>query len=671
MNNLNLYNATDVMPSMLSGTPWEAVYYALSRVAGVPMCDETGGFAYHAAAVFFLLSGEFSKVTDTQALNAVADSMNIPAWVYSGEFSDDDTRRQAVLAAWLRYRGRTVDLADLILKSGVSSVSITTDEAGGQTIWLHRFMESVFYSSADDEPVEALRARLRAFMPISYGSKIEIKETKPDMTAYYLNADKSPRFVAKNLVPGYALFDSYGSVVPMANISTAESYVEEYSNQFDAIYLQKPSKAKLRNDSAGNTTVYFYLTDAGANVKTIYAKLLQSAPDYEGRLTFWLSPNGAPVDVVADAKYLIYDSQTGEAVEPEAGKEYAPQYIRKYDDGLNYDASSGGQRITDEDGLLYFSVAQDAGAVDRLYALEKVPEVGTRLSNVRYAGVYPGDSYYSYYDADTYVDGVKLPNTASGVGALVGSLFSVRFREEPDIYVINRSSSSSKRGAVCFTTVSNVFSIVGNASFYQTNTILERLCRHSELHVMVQTTGSETSWNRRISSYSGINVYMSLSTSSALLYQTPENSYYELYTRSEQTVAGISWYLVRLIQNGVTLTGYIYGGQQGINITSPNDYGGDSYNNYMALDFRRLEVTDVGSAYVGGYIYNGTTNEADNASALYAGIAWGNYVFGPGRPTGNNVFYSSGGKLYLKATGAPWSTVHVGDSLMLKIAPIS
>ena len=294
-------------------------------------------------------------------------------------------------------------------------------------------------------------------------------------------------------------------------------------------------------------------------------------------------------------------------------------------------------------------------------------EVGTKLANIQYGG-HLSDPSYLYYSADMYIDGIKLPNTASGVGDLVGSLYSIRFEEEPDIYLLKQSHSY--RSTVSFTAVSNVFSLVYNQYSPISVSTANRLFRHSELHVMTQTTGSESSWNRRLSSNNVINVYTSTSTSSPLLYQTPDSTY-NLYSRSEQTVNGTNWFSVRLIQNGVTLTGYVNENQQDLTAPWPRDYGVDSYNNYMALDFRRLEVTDVGSEYVGGYIYNGNTNEADNANTLYASITWSNHTFVSGDSTGNNVFYSSDGKLYLKAVDAPWSTVNVGDSLMLKATPIS
>lgn len=179
MANLSLYKAHDVLPFGFSGSPWADVFAILAELFKKVFSvddDGNGGFVHHASVYSALLAGDFERITDRRALDAFAAAIGIPAWVADAGRPDIGTYPQAVLAAWLRYRGTTSDFVSLIVSSGAASVSFEHDDAGKVTCLIGGIRGSIFYSDFDEEPVDRFFDRVRAFLPIAFGSRVTLSE---------------------------------------------------------------------------------------------------------------------------------------------------------------------------------------------------------------------------------------------------------------------------------------------------------------------------------------------------------------------------------------------------------------------------------------------------------------------------------------------------------------
>ena len=108
---VNLYDATDVIPSGFEGTAFEPVLKAVAEVCGAPFDTQTpNSTVYRMAAVYALAHGmDDLLIGDSDILNQLAAALRIPAWRQLVRAEGEDKRRLAcrTLRIWLNYRGLT------------------------------------------------------------------------------------------------------------------------------------------------------------------------------------------------------------------------------------------------------------------------------------------------------------------------------------------------------------------------------------------------------------------------------------------------------------------------------------------------------------------------------------------------------------------------------------
>ena len=76
---VTLYDAEDVLPLGLVGTPWEIIFKALRDVLKSGVGASDSDFMRKACALYFLARGDLDAVTDRDVLNGIAAALVIPA----------------------------------------------------------------------------------------------------------------------------------------------------------------------------------------------------------------------------------------------------------------------------------------------------------------------------------------------------------------------------------------------------------------------------------------------------------------------------------------------------------------------------------------------------------------------------------------------------------------
>lgn len=113
---LTLYEADDVLPLGLVGTPWEIIFKALRDVLKSGVGASDSDFMRKACALYFLSRGDLDAVTDRDVLNGIASALVIPYWV---ENFDDPKQASAIIYHWLKYKPTRAKLTALALASGM------------------------------------------------------------------------------------------------------------------------------------------------------------------------------------------------------------------------------------------------------------------------------------------------------------------------------------------------------------------------------------------------------------------------------------------------------------------------------------------------------------------------------------------------------------------------
>ena len=113
---VTLYDAEDVLPLGLVGTPWEIIFKALRDVLKSGVGASDSDFMRKACALYFLARGDLEAVTDRDVLNGIAAALVIPYWV---ENFDDPAQASAIIYNWIKYKPTRPNLTALALASGM------------------------------------------------------------------------------------------------------------------------------------------------------------------------------------------------------------------------------------------------------------------------------------------------------------------------------------------------------------------------------------------------------------------------------------------------------------------------------------------------------------------------------------------------------------------------
>ncbi len=113
---VTLYDAEDVLPLGLVGTPWEIIFKALRDVLKSGVGASDSDFMRKACALYFLARGDLEAVTDRDVLNGIAAALFIPYWV---ENFDDPAQASAIIYNWIKYKPTRPNLTALALASGM------------------------------------------------------------------------------------------------------------------------------------------------------------------------------------------------------------------------------------------------------------------------------------------------------------------------------------------------------------------------------------------------------------------------------------------------------------------------------------------------------------------------------------------------------------------------
>lgn len=118
---VTLYDAEDVLPLGLVGTPWEIIFKALRDVLKSGVGSSDSDFMRKACALYYLARGDLDAVTDRDVLNGIAAALFIPYWVENFENSD---QASAIIYHWIKYKPTRANLTALALASGMRAFKL-------------------------------------------------------------------------------------------------------------------------------------------------------------------------------------------------------------------------------------------------------------------------------------------------------------------------------------------------------------------------------------------------------------------------------------------------------------------------------------------------------------------------------------------------------------------
>lgn len=133
---VTLYDAEDVLPLGLFGTPWEIIFKALRDVLKSGVGASDSDFMRKACALYFLARGDLEAVTDRDVLNGIAAALAMPYWV---ENFDDPKQASAVLYHWIKYKSTRPNLTALALASGMRAFHLRETYTSTEYGISHRF----------------------------------------------------------------------------------------------------------------------------------------------------------------------------------------------------------------------------------------------------------------------------------------------------------------------------------------------------------------------------------------------------------------------------------------------------------------------------------------------------------------------------------------------------
>lgn len=220
---ITLYDADDVLPLGLTGTPWEIIFKALRDVlkSGVDASDS--GFMRKACALYFLARGDLDAVTDRGVLNGVAAALALPYWV---ENFDDPKQASAIIYHWIKYKPTRANLTALALASGMRAFRLRETYTSTEYGLLHSFgfdlgegYDTSFFAGPNAEPglVTAQRicgALTHFFLRIKDAPTLIVDVTYPAASPsgwqYFFRSDQSEIRILQGY--NWDLYDADGNL---------------------------------------------------------------------------------------------------------------------------------------------------------------------------------------------------------------------------------------------------------------------------------------------------------------------------------------------------------------------------------------------------------------------------------------------------------------------------
>lgn len=220
---ITLYDADDVQPLGLVGTPWEIIFKALRDVLKSDVDASDSGFMRKACALYFLARGYLDAVTDRGVLNGIAAALALPYWV---ENFGDPKQASAIIYKWIKYRPTRANLTALALASGMRAFRLREIYTSTEYGLSHTFgfdlgegYDTSFFAGPNAEPGLATAQRIcgaltHFFLRIkdapTFITDITYPSASPSGWQYFFRADQSEIRILQGY--NWDLYDAEGNL---------------------------------------------------------------------------------------------------------------------------------------------------------------------------------------------------------------------------------------------------------------------------------------------------------------------------------------------------------------------------------------------------------------------------------------------------------------------------